>query len=318
MALGKGLSALIPKKASKPRSFGSEGDDLDLKFSKGRGKLSEFDEKDFVSPKSGGESIFYVEIEKIKPNPLQPRKDFAGDVLNELADSIKEFGIIQPLVVSKIEKTTETGRQVEYQLIAGERRLRAAEIVGIDQIPVVIRKASDEQKLEIALIENIQRHDLNPMEKANAFKELIDNFNLSHKDVAEKVSKSREAVSNILRLLALPIEMQKAISEGKISEGHARAIVSLENSEKQRALFQEILDKKLTVRQAEKMAKSVKDPGHKAKIRNVDPEEKELESRLQEALGTKVSFSKRGNSGKIVIEFFGSDELDKFLARVLD
>ena len=296
MALGRGLASLIPKKES---------------------KLADFAKEDFASPGLGKESVFYVEIEKIKPNPHQPRKNFAEEALQELANSIKEYGIIQPLVVSKVEKITATGKSVEYQLIAGERRLRAAEIVGISQIPVVIRKASEEEKLALALIENIQRDDLNAIEKANAFKELVDQFNLSHQEIADKVSKSREAVSNILRLLSLPMEIQRAVSSGEISEGHARAILSMgENLEKQRAFFKEILEKKLTVREAEEMARIIKKVVLRKRIAGIDPEVRALEERLEEALGTRVRLKKRGDSGRVIIEFYSKEELEKFLSKV--
>ena len=296
MALGRGLASLIPKKEN---------------------KLADFAKEDFASSGSDKESVFYVEVEKIKPNPHQPRKNFAEEALQELADSIKEYGIIQPLVVSKVEKITATGKSVEYQLIAGERRLRAAEIVGISQIPVVIRKASEEEKLALALIENIQRDDLNAIEKANAFRGLVDQFNLSHQEIADKVSKSREAVSNILRLLSLPMEIQRAVSSGEISEGHARAILSMgENPEKQRAFFKEILEKKLTVREAEEMARIIKKVVLRRRIAGVDPEVRALEERLEEALGTRVRLKKRGESGRVIIEFYSNEELKKFLSKV--
>ncbi|OWK26840.1 MAG: hypothetical protein US76_03105 [Parcubacteria group bacterium GW2011_GWA2_38_13b] len=296
MALGRGLASLIPKKEN---------------------KLADFAKEDFASSGSDKESVFYVEIEKIKPNPHQPRKNFAEEALQELADSIKEYGIIQPLVVSKVEKITAAGKSVEYQLIAGERRLRAAEIVGISQVPVIIRKASEEEKLALALIENIQRDDLNAIEKANAFRELVDQFNLSHQEIADKVSKSREAVSNILRLLSLPMEIQRAVSSGEISEGHARAILSMgENPEKQRAFFKEILEKKLTVREAEEMARIIKKVVLRRRIAGVDPEVRALEERLEEVLGTRVRLKKRGESGRVIIEFYSNEELDKFLSKV--
>lgn len=296
MALGRGLASLIPKKES---------------------KLADFSEEDFASSGLGKESVFYVEIEKIKPNPYQPRKNFAEEALQELADSIKEYGIIQPLVVSKVEKITASGKSVEYQLIAGERRLRAAEIVGISQIPVVIRKASEEEKLALALIENIQRDDLDVIEEANAFKELADKFNLSHKEIADKVSKSREAVSNILRLLALPIEIQRSVSGGEISEGHARAILSMgENLEKQRAFFNEIVGKKMTVREAEEMARTIKQVVLRKRIAGIDPEVRALEERLEEVLGTRVHLKKRGESGRVIIEFYSKEELEKFLSKI--
>lgn len=296
MPLGRGLASLIPKKES---------------------KLADFAKEDFASSGLARESVFYVEIEKIKPNPHQPRKDFAEEALRELADSIKEYGIIQPLVVSKMEKITASGKSVEYQLIAGERRLRAAEIVGISQIPVVIRKASEEEKLALALIENIQRDDLNAIEKANAFRELVDKFNLSHQEIADKVSKSREAISNILRLLSLPMEIQRAVSSGEISEGHARAILSVgENTEKQRAFFKEILEKKLTVREAEELSRVIKKVVLRKRIAGIDPEVRALEERLEEVLGTRVRLKKRGESGRVIIEFYSKEELEKFLSKV--
>ncbi|MEK7627580.1 MAG: ParB/RepB/Spo0J family partition protein [Patescibacteria group bacterium] len=296
MALGRGLASLIPKKEN---------------------KFADLAKEDFASSGLSRESVFYVEIEKIKPNPHQPRKNFAEEALRELADSIKEYGIIQPLVVSKVERITASGKSVEYELIAGERRLRAAEIVGINQIPVVIRKASEEEKLALALIENIQRDDLNAIEKANAFKELVDQFNLSHQEIADKVSKSREAVSNILRLLSLPMEIQYAVSSGEISEGHARAILSMgENLEKQRAFFKEILEKKLTVREAEEMARTIKKVVLRKRIAGIDPEVRALEERLEEALGTRVRLKRRGESGRVIIEFYSREELNKFLEKV--
>jgi ParB family transcriptional regulator, chromosome partitioning protein len=295
MPLGRGLASLIPMKDSKLSVSKKEGFDLAL---------------------NNKQSVFYVEIEKIKPNPYQPRREFSEGALQELANSLKEYGVIQPLVVSKVENTTDSGINVEYQLIAGERRLRAAELIGLSQVPVFIRKATDEEKLALALIENVQRNDLNPMEKAFAFNELIKKFDLSHKEIAQKISKSREAVSNTLRLLALPVEIQRAVSEGKISEGHARAILSVEGAEKQRALFERIVNMGLTVRQAEEVAKNIKIAKEKNGLLIIDPETKEIESRLQDALGTKVKFHKKGKSGKIIIEFYSAEELDKFLDKV--
>ena len=203
-------------------------------------------------------SIFYLETSKIKPNPLQPRREFDQTSLEELANSIKEYGILEPLIVTRSEKETQVGRDVEYQLLAGERRLMAAKIAGLSTVPTIIKdNIEDQEKLEIALVENIQREDLNPIEKAKGFANLMDKFGLSQREVAFRVGKSREAVANALRLLQLPSEIQRALEEKKITEGHARIILSLPGSDKQRMLLGRILSYNLTVRQTEITAKEL-------------------------------------------------------------
>ena len=252
-----------------------------------------------------------INIEKIKPNPYQPRKNFDKVRLQELADSIKEHGILQPLVVTKV-------KDGEFQLIAGERRLGAAKMVGLSEVPVIIRESSEQEKLELALVENLQRDDLNPIEKAYAFKKLIDEFNFIQQDVAKKIGKSREAVANTLRLLDLPAEIQRAVLNNKITEGHGRAILTLPNIEKQLLLFRKILNKKLSVRQVEAMAKKIircLPAKLKPKTRK-DVYLRDLEDKLSSMLGTRVKLTRKGKKGKIIIEFFSQEELNSIINKI--
>lgn len=200
-----------------------------------------------------------IDIDKIKPNPYQPRKEFDERELKSLADSIRVYGILQPLLVSKIEKDVPTGRAVEYELIAGERRLRAAKLAHLPRVPVVVRQAiSDKQKLEVALIENIQRHDLNPVDEARAFKQLKDEFNISYSEIGRRVSKSQPYIMNTVRILALPMAMQDALVAGQINEGHTRPLLSLKRfPDRQQKLFDAIVNQKFTVRQAEAMGREL-------------------------------------------------------------
>ncbi|MFH0987679.1 MAG: ParB/RepB/Spo0J family partition protein [Patescibacteria group bacterium] len=200
------------------------------------------------------ESVFWIEVSKIKPNPLQPRKEFKKEELKELADSIEKYGILQPLLAKKLEKTTPQGESVEYQLIAGERRLKAARIIGMKEVPVIIEVIKRGEELPISLVENIQREDLNPLEKAEAFKELIEKFNFTHKEIGKVLGKSRESVSNTLRLLELPEQIKEGVRGGKISEGHAKVLLSMDK-EKQMRTFRETLEKNLSVRDMEERVK---------------------------------------------------------------
>lgn len=206
-------------------------------------------------------AIFWVEVDKIHPNPFQPRKEFDEAKLADLAKSIRQYGVIQPLTVSRKEvEKQDGGIAAEYELIAGERRLRAAKIAGVREVPVLIRASFDDDKtkLELAIIENLQREDLNPIDRAKAFDQLVRQFGFKHAEVAEKVGKSREYVSNTIRLLALPEEMQQALSDGKISEGHTRPLLMLaDRKEEQQVLFKEIVLKRVTVRDAENMARRI-------------------------------------------------------------
>jgi ParB family transcriptional regulator, chromosome partitioning protein len=257
-------------------------------------------------------SIFWVDIEKVKPNPFQPRREFDEDRLRDLADSIRQYGVLQPLVVSREEIQKEDGGiSVEYELIAGERRLRASKLAGLEQVPVIIRVGDDNMsKLELSIIENLQREDLNAVERARAFMRLAEEFKFTHGQIGAKVGKSREYVSNTLRLLALPQEMLDALSAKKISEGHTRPILMLaDRPEEQMVLFKEIVFKKMTVRDAEKAARKIAFDRVRKKEYLMDPEIAEMEEKLQESLGTRVHIEKRENGGYITIDFFTNDDL---------
>lgn len=264
-------------------------------------------------------SIFWIDIDKIKPNPFQPRREFDEDRLKDLGDSIRQYGVLQPLVVSRTEVQNEDGGiSAEYELIAGERRLRASKIAGLSEVPVIIRVGDDNMaKLELAIIENLQREDLNAVERARAFMRLVDEFHFTHGQVGQKVGKSREYVSNTLRLLALPQEMLDALSAGKISEGHTRPILMLsDRPEEQNVLFKEIVFKKMTVRDAEKAARRIAYDKVRKKEYIVDPEIIEMEEKLQESLGTRVHIERKENGGYITIDFFTNEDLRSILGMI--
>ena len=258
------------------------------------------------------DSIFWVEVDRIKPNPFQPRKTFDELSLASLAESIRQYGVLQPLTVTRkeIERPGE-GIYVEYELIAGERRLRASKLAGLLNVPVVIRTGedSDRMKLELAIIENLQREDLNPLDRAKAFRRLTDEFGLQHKEISLRVGKSREYVSNTLRILALPEVMQQALAGGEISEGHTRPLLMLiEKKEEQMTLFREILTRRLTVRDTEALARraAVERVRHKSLV---SPDLLELEKKLSERLGTRVRIEKKDTGGKLMIDFFSPEDL---------
>jgi ParB family chromosome partitioning protein len=264
------------------------------------------------------DSIFWVEVEKIRPNPFQPRTEFNEHKLADLADSIRQYGVLQPLVVTRHEVEKEDGGlATTYELIAGERRLRASKIAGLSQVPVIIRTSdeTDKMKLELAIIENLQREDLNPIDRAHAFRRLVDEFGLKHIEVGKKVGKSREYVSNSLRLLSLPEEIQNALSAGKISEGHTRPIMMLiDRPEEQHTLFKEVMYKKLTVREAEQIARRIAQD--KVRKRDVNPELIALEQELTQTLGTRVQIEQREAGGKVHIDFFSVDDLRNILEKI--
>jgi len=270
------------------------------------------------SPSRKELGVFWIEVEKIKPNPMQPRKEFDENKLNELAESIRQYGVLQPLIVTRKEYEVENGTAVEYELIAGERRLLASKIAGLRQVPVIIREEPAEQvKLELALIENIQREDLNPVERARAFKQLIENFKLKHHEIGSKVGKSREFVTNTLRILSLPEEIQDGLSKGLISEGHTRPLLMLcDQPEQQTLLYKEIIYKQMTVREAEKISRRLAIDRRKKSEEPLDPETRLVEEKLSDALGTRVLIEKKGDKGRISIEFFSDEELNNLLNRI--
>lgn len=291
--LGKGLDALIPE------SLGSASS-----------KKAEPKIRQENTEKLEGETI--VNITKVEPNREQPRKNFDEDALEELAESIKQFGLLQPILVQD--------RKSYYEIIAGERRWRAAKKAGLKEVPVIIKNLTDQEIVEISLIENIQREDLNPIEEAQAYKRLLTEFNLKQDEVADRVSKSRTAVTNSMRLLKLCDEVQQMIINGMISTGHARALIGIEDPEEQYNIAQRIFDEKLSVRDVEKLVKNIGKPST-TKLRKPNETDKSLEiiyqdieDRLKEKLSTKVSISGKGNgAGKIEIEFYNHDDLDKLV-----
>jgi ParB family transcriptional regulator, chromosome partitioning protein len=261
-------------------------------------------------------SIFWIDTDKIKPNPYQPRRDFDEIRLRDLADSIKQYGVLQPLTVSRVEVEKEGGGLVtEYELIAGERRLRAAIIAHVSQVPVIIREGDTAiMKLELAIIENLQREDLNVVDRARAFFRLVSEFKFTHAEVAKKMGRSREYVSNSLRILTLPEEILTALSEGKITEGHTRPILMLaDHPEEQLVLFKEIVYKKITVREAERLARKIAYDRVRKKEFMPDPEIIELEEEFQEKLGTRVHIDRKELGGQIKIDYFSTDDLRAIL-----
>ena len=284
--LGKGLGSLIPEK-SEVR----------------------------ITPKKAEESVFYIEINKIKPNPQQPRRDFDQDGLKELAQSIKKYGILQPLLVTKVEKQSNRGMEIEYNLLAGERRWRAARLLGMPHVPVIIKESLDEDrmKLEVALIENIQREDLNPMEEAMAYERFSKEFGLSQKDIAQKVSKSREVVANSIRLLDLPSDMKESLRAGKLNRSQARALLAFKDLEKQKEVYKYMLSGLVSVRDAEKEAREVKNKpnGNGNKFQD-------LEKNLAQTIGAPVLIRSSSNGGKIMIRFANLEDLNSIAKKILD
>lgn len=257
-------------------------------------------------------AIFWIETDKIVPNPYQPRREFDQDRLKELADSIRQYGVLQPLVVSRMETMEENGSiRVTYELIAGERRLRASRLAGVTQVPVVVRIGDDSRtKLELAIIENLQREDLNAVERAQSFQRLADEFKLSWADVGRKVGKSREYVSNTVRILMLPQDILDALSKGQITEGHTRPLLMLiDRQQEQMTLFKEMLVRKMTVREAEQIARRIAYEKIRKKDLFITPEVVDMEERLAQTLGTRVHIEPREQGGKISIEYFTHEEL---------
>ena len=246
-----------------------------------------------------------VKITKVEPNREQPRKNFDEDALQELADSIKQFGLLQPILVQD--------RKDYYEIIAGERRWRAAKLAGLKEVPVIIRNYTEQEIVEISLIENIQREDLNPIEEAIAYKRLLEEFNLKQDEVAERVSKSRTAVTNSMRLLKLSDKVQQMIIDDMISTGHARALLAIDDPELQYTLANKIFDEKLSVRETEKLVKEIKNPKKPKEKKPVANSfiYQDLEEKMKSVFGTKVSIASKGKGkGKIEIEYYSDDELE--------
>ena len=306
--LGRGLASLIPPKKEESREEESAHTPVaggSFMFEKTNLREPQANVQGREKNKDGRT----VAISLIVPNPHQPRTHFDETKLMELTESIKEHGILQPLVV------TEAGEH--YELIAGERRFQAAKRAGLTEVPVIIRVASEQTKLELAIIENIQRHNLNPIEESKAYQRLLHEFGMNQEEVARKMGKSRSAVANSVRLLQLPVDMQRAVSEGKISEGHAKALLGIENKEKQRAVFELILSEELTVRETENKVRSVVVKSH---VRVQKPEQVMLAAKadeLTQLLGTKVKITPSGKGGRVILEYYSEEELDALLGKIV-
>ncbi|MDD5097670.1 MAG: ParB/RepB/Spo0J family partition protein [Candidatus Omnitrophica bacterium] len=272
-ALGKGLSALIPEKA--------------------------------LESNEHKEAIVYVQSGQIKPNPFQPREDFDQQSIEELAQSIKEKGVIQPLLVRR--------KGDSYELIAGERRLRAANSLGLKEIPIIVRDVSDQDSLELALIENIQREGLNPIEEAHAYQHLIDKFQVTQEKISEGLGKARSTITNTLRLLKLPHEIQQEMKKGRISFAHGRTLLEIDDANQQRRLAQDIISKGLSVRELESLVKTTRPKGLRRKIAlgQRDPLVAVLEEQMQHALATKVRITKNKKRGHITIDFYSPEDLER-------
>ncbi len=274
-ALGKGIGALIPEREVEPQ-----------------------------------EKILNLKLEQVRPSPLQPREDFDPQSLEELTNSIKEKGIIQPILVMR--------RGDHYELIAGERRFRAANMLNLKEIPAIVKEVEDMDSLELSLIENIQRQNLNPIEEARAYQYLIDKFNMTQEKVSDVLGKSRVTVTNTLRLLKLPQEIQEEIRKGRISFGHGRALLEINDVNRQRRLVQEVISKGLSVRELENLIKSQRPSGHKHSARHAhrEPYLAVMEEELQHALATKVRINKQNKRGTIVIEFYSQEDLGRIANKI--
>jgi ParB family chromosome partitioning protein len=259
-----------------------------------------------------GSGVSRASIDEIRPNPRQPRSDFDEEGLKELSESIRRHGVLQPLIVSP----AEDGQG--YVLVAGERRLQASRMAGLTSVPIIVRQADEQQKLEWTLIENLQRTDLNPLEAAEGYRQLAQDFNLSHEDIAERVGKSRTAVTNTMRLLKLSAAVRQALRNGNIREGHARALLSLRSSQAQSAALQTILQRELNVRQAEELVRRLSGRRTSSKPEQVTPpEDSALEDLLREALGTRVTFRREGQGGRLIIHFYSDEELNTLVERLM-
>lgn len=308
--LGRGLDALIPQDSrTKRRQEAAEKAGVNISSDALLTDAAAADDK---------ENAVLVRISKVEPNRSQPRKKFDEEGLEELADSIKQYGILQPLLVQD--------RDTYYEIIAGERRWRAAQKAGLKEIPVIIRKYTDQEILELSLIENIQREDLSPIEESRAYRQLIEEFGLKQEEIAEKVSKSRSAVANALRLLKLDERVQKLLEDGAISMGHARALIPVEDPEKQYELAQKITDQSLSVRETENLIRQNNTSKNKSADKKTQKQQfdetlalfyRKMETTAKESLGTKVSIKPKGKKGgRIEIEYYSEDDLEKIMNRI--
>ena len=301
-SLGRGLSSLIPPKGA-PQSNNTVSNEQPLE----EGVLVPVQPENSQRPDVGGE-LKYVPIHLVSANPHQPRSSFAEESLEEMTRSVKEQGILQPLVV-----TAQDGGR--YELVVGERRLRAAKRAGLNAVPVIVREASEQQKLELALIENIMREDLNPIELALAYQKYLDEFELTHEDASHRLGKSRSGISNTMRLLQLPEEIKRAVREGRLSDAHAKIIVGLPTVEQQLDMYRRVVERGLSIN---RMRVEIQKMGGTKEARlKIYPQDEELQKKLRQYLGTRVSIQRSGYKGKIIIDFFNYDEMVEIANKVL-
>ncbi|MBU6500630.1 MAG: ParB/RepB/Spo0J family partition protein [Patescibacteria group bacterium] len=273
-------------------------------------------QRERVKVKEPIDSVFHIEVIKIKPNPNQPRKHFDEQALWELANSIREFGFLQPLVVSKTDKEISTGVDVEYQIIAGERRFLAAKLLGLEVVPAIIRNVDlEREKLELAVVENIQREDLNPIEKARAVARLQEEFRMTQREIAAKLGKSRESVANSVRLLDLPMYIQEALEKGQLTESHGRFLLAVQDPGAQKQLFDDIVLHGITTRELRNRVRAGR-PRGVSREAGLPPELRMMEEKLSSELGTPVKIEKDGASGKITITFYSDEELESIMRKI--
>lgn len=291
--LGKGLEALFGDAEVAPAE----------KKPASRKKQAEGKTSESPADKSG---VLYVDVNDIKPNSSQPRKNFDEEKLEELAASIESHGVIQPIVLRVLGKG--------YEIVAGERRWRAARMAGLKEVPCIVKELTDEENMLLAIIENMQREDLNPIEEAEGIKRMIDTYGLTQEQVSYSVGKSRPYITNSLRLLKLPVKVQELTADGRITTGHARALASVKSKQKQIEIAERAAKEGLSVRQVENLARETKEPPKKPVKRKVkSADERRVEEDLKNALGTKVSINRKGKKGKIEIEFYSTDELERLI-----
>lgn len=310
--LGKGLESLIPNKNQEETAIEKPSVQRPL----------------MPGGRQGAEAIFQIEADKIKPNPHQPRKAFDETQLQELAVSIREMGIIQPLIVSKIEKETAFGTDVEYQLVAGERRLMAAKIAGLERVPAIIRvMGSEKEKLETAIVENIQRADLNPIEAARSYAKLQEEFGITQREIAARVGKSRETIANVLRLLTLPTHMQEAVAGNQLSESQARLLMTVENPLRQNYLFEAVVSNNLSVRELKNAIARINrvvQPANTGELVSgavtaaQQSQFDELLQQLEEILKTKVSIQRAGAFNRLTIDFSSEEDLRALIQKITE
>lgn len=323
--LGRGLSSLIPPKKEETespfkdmvlKSMVAQGIDLSgrpvavsRRPADSPDPVSDISAARSASDSPAGNGVLRIPVGNIVPNPHQPRVRFDEGKLRELSESIREHGVLQPIAVTPLPDG-------KYELIAGERRLQASKLAGIPDIPVIVRDADERQKLELAIIENVQRHDLDPVEEAKAYARLSDEFGLTQEDIAKRMGKSRSTIANMIRLLSLPVDMRRALSENRISEGHAKVLLSIENPEKRLALFERIVRTGMTVRESEVKARESTVRAHVRRVGSLPPEVIEKVDRIATALGTKVAVKPSGSGGRIVVEYYSDEEFEQIVSRM--